>query len=307
MRLVISDSVWQVQKCNQQLFGAMAMLLLTFLSTAIMSVELCFSYCSGNKQLYTLFASMYHNAAFNTFMMVQVVLLFCLAFRVILRLLYGSLSSTETNYLDEKQWDIFAELVSSYVTFQNALGLVGFMHVFFMYYLALVTVLLEKRIEEVCTAERDEQTNEPDLAHPRPLANNGWTHSRIALTIVVLYLVNGYALQYQAKHLQYALYRYSLLTAVTIHRYVVTSVALGQAIASYLLYLTEAQYFSHEWDNKFVFESLVDVLAFGLVAVSNVTVVLLAFWKDFRGISLIQLAIRNVKHFVSAVDRKSVV
>ena len=271
------------------------------LNTAILLNELHSSYNKGNHQLYPLLGSMYNKSCVRTLVAVQLVLLANLAFSGIIRLLFGRLSRIESDYLGEQRWPVFVELASSYVLFQSTLGVVGFMHFLAMYFLMMGTLLLAKRIEEMCSFERDEHANQPDLTDHTPPGNHNLAHMRITLLIAMLYLINCYAIRYQMKHLKLPSGHFSMLTSVTLHRYVVTTATLVKAIANYLLNLTEARYYAFDWENKIVLESVVTMLSTGLEAVSNSAIVALVITNHVRAISLFRLAIRSIKRFMLAV------
>ena len=273
-----------------------------------------------------------------------------LLFYALFWLLFGGLTPAEWEYLAEVGRPVFAELAATFVLFQPMIGLTTGLHILLMYVTMLVSLLLARRAEEVVATDRDAalaevEEEEEDLlaaaantdqqgrgqgsqpqsqAEPfgsRPRAAPSSAHLRITFLIGALYLVNALAIRRQCRQLLRRTasasgdsYYVSLLSAATLHRYVVSSALLLKTAANYLLALVEARYYlrprggtsphsaADDWENRPLWAAAVEVVATGLVALSNCALVALTWADGLRAISIARLAMRAVGKFQLAAQ-----
>ena len=122
---------------------------LAALNLGIFMVDFVYEYCVTKRHFYAILASMYRSAPFRTLFTVEVILLSFVAYRLITWILFGSLSRYELEFLKENRWPVFVEMAGSFTMFQSSMSMASFVHFMAMYYLALTTILLAKRIELV--------------------------------------------------------------------------------------------------------------------------------------------------------------
>ncbi|KAI2797456.1 E3 ubiquitin-protein ligase synoviolin, partial [Blomia tropicalis] len=271
---------------------------LAAVNAVILVSDIIYEYFYQQNQFYSILLAMHRNARMRTLLTTQLVLGIFVFYRLITWLIFGQLSRAELDYIKENRWSIFTELVTTFIIFQPLNSVSSFIHFMFMYYLMLTTILLEKRIETLQMLDEGATTNSQ--------SDSQKDHQRVALAIGLLYLCNAFVIRYYCKNQLLKNGSLSLLTAVTMHRYIVSSALLSRAILSYLLNLIESAFYQSEWDEKQLYSSIINLMVCGTIALSNLSIVARLIQMRLRAISLIRMFIRNLYSCVPSSMLKTV-